>query len=77
MNDDLINQKAFSVILGVSTEMVRHLRFGKRPGPPFPAPAYTGREMLWRREDVLAYEEERKKYLEYRKLMIDTKQPKG
>lgn len=76
MDNDLINQKAFSVILGVSTEMVRHLRLAKRPGPPFPAPAYEGREMLWRRSDAEAYAEERKKYLDYRKKMLDAKQPR-
>ena len=59
----LVNQTEFGRLLGVSREFVRQLRTGMRPGPPFPLPVYQGREMLWRKVDVDAYVEERKKYL--------------
>lgn len=58
-----MNQTEFGRLLGVSREFVRQLRTGMRPGPPFPLPAYQGREMLWRKVDAIAYVEERKKYL--------------
>lgn len=74
MADELVNLTEFSAILGISRQyMSRLYHMTTKPGPPFPAPAYAGRELLWSRSDVLAYKEARREYAERKRIAASVK----